>query len=332
MLGFDVNKHVRRGVASNPTTSSIVLETLARDAEEVVRAGVACNPMTPPALLARVLSLARHDEVRILAAAASNHSLPPDEIASLASDDRPLIRMAAASNPALPVEQMTELVCDEDKHVRQALIYNPAMPVSLLLKLPSDEDLRWALSDHPALPAQVLLELAGDEDASCTRTPANVFLKLACDEDIHVRSALIKNRTLTAMVRGKLPCCAQAISARFEDKSVRKALITHPDIPSQLLLMLALTDKDADVRETAMSIAKTKPNTFWETTMSPGDMLLRVSSSGSGAMRRLDEALLTGMFLLSQSVAQSLAVARNVIERVQHLLKSNNHQNSNSIE
>ena len=331
----------RSKLARDPTTASEVLVALTNDEEWEVRYYLAFNPATPIEVM---IELAGDDDDQISWIASSNPALPPDTLIALAGHENVGTRLTVARNRSAPPKALAMLACDEEKHVRRGVASNPTTPPTVLETLARDteEEVRAGVAcnpmTQPALLARVL-SLARHYEvrilaaaASNPVLPVEQMAELACDEDIHVLSALIKNRTLTSMVRGKLPCCDQESLSHFEDKSVRKALITHPALPPQLLLVLALIDKDPEVRETAMSFAKTKPNSFWETTVSPSHMRWPVSSSESGAMRKLDEALLAETFLLTQSVAQSLAVARKVIESVYHLLKSNSHQDSNSLE
>ncbi|MGE6169623.1 hypothetical protein ACLHZW_10265, partial [Aeromonas media] len=128
-----------------------------------------------------------------------------------------------------------------------------------------DECVRQALTEHPSLPAEVLLQLALDEteDAHFALTLPNVLLKLACDGDNDVKRTLIMNPLLTAMVRNELSS-DELLYIYIEDRDARMALINHPTIPPQLLLLLALTDKDAEVRQAARLSAQIKPNIFWQ--------------------------------------------------------------------
>lgn len=239
----------------------------------------------------------------------------------LASDERPLIRMAAAGNPILPVNQMVELACDEDKHVREALLNNPALPTQVLLKLASDEDkyVRRTLTEHPSLPAEVLLQLALNEgeEACYALTLPNVLLKLACDEDNDVKKALIMDPLLTATVRNELSSDEMPY---IGDRSVRMSLINHPAIPPQLLLLLALIDKDSEVREAARSLAQAKPNIFWQ-----NEVKIMMSKNV------IHEALLFAKTSTFKTIFNSLFIAKNVIHSVCHLLRSNLHQDSNGV-
>ncbi|WP_223925449.1 hypothetical protein [Aeromonas caviae] len=130
-LSTDVDRHVRANVARNPTTPLSVLNTLSLDEAEDVRVGIAGNPKVSPALLIQLLERTNHDDIRVLAAAAGNHTLPSNMLVQFVSDERRLIRMSAASNPLLKIEQINELLLDRDEYVRKALMENPALHGSL---------------------------------------------------------------------------------------------------------------------------------------------------------------------------------------------------------
>ncbi|MFM5517516.1 hypothetical protein ACKKBH_07320 [Aeromonas dhakensis] len=130
-LSTDVDRHVRANVARNPTTPLSVLNTLSLDEAEDVRVGIAGNPKVSPALLIQLLERTNHDDIRVLAAAAGNRTLPSSMLVQFVSDERPLIRMSAASNPLLKIEQINELLLDSDEYVRKALMENAALHGSL---------------------------------------------------------------------------------------------------------------------------------------------------------------------------------------------------------
>ncbi|MNG99313.1 hypothetical protein D3C79_584790 [compost metagenome] len=163
----------------------------------------------------------------------------------------------------------------------------------------------------------MLLQLALDEDARYALTLPNVLLKLACDEDNDVKKTLITNPFLTAMVRNEL---SSDELPYIEDRDFRMALINHPAIPPQLLLLLALTDKDSEVREAARLSAQVKPNIFWKNEV-------RVITMGHG----LHEVLLSATASTNQAIINSLFIAQNMICSVQHLLKCNPQQDSNGL-
>ena len=130
-LSTDVDRHVRANVARNPTTPLSVLNVLSLDEAEDVRVGIAGNPKVSPALLIQLLERTNHDDIRVLAAAAGNRTLPSSMLVQFVSDERPLIRMSAASNPLLKIEQINELLLDSDEYVRKALMENAALHGSL---------------------------------------------------------------------------------------------------------------------------------------------------------------------------------------------------------
>lgn len=225
------------------------------------------------------------------------------------------------TNPILPVNQMVELACDEDKHVREALLNNPALPTQVLLKLASDEDkyVRRTLTEHPSLPAEVLLQRALNEgeEVCYALTLPNVLLKLACDEDNDVKKALIMDPLLTATVRNELSSDEMPY---IEDRNVRKALINHPAIPPQLLLLLALTDKDSEVREAARLSAEVKPNIFWKKE-------IRIIATENVML----EALFSANASTTQAIVNTLRIAKKVLFSVNHLLSCNPQQDSNRL-
>ena len=130
-LSTDADRHVRANVARNPSTPLSVLNALSLDEAEDVRVGIAGNPKVSQALLIQLLERTNYDDIRVLAAAAGNHTLPSNMLVQFVSDERPLIRMSAASNPLLKPEQMNELLFDSDEYVRKALMENPALHGSL---------------------------------------------------------------------------------------------------------------------------------------------------------------------------------------------------------
>ncbi|MBL0539739.1 hypothetical protein [Aeromonas caviae] len=114
-------------MARNPSTPLSVLNALSLDEAEDVRVSIAGNPKVSQALLIQLLERTNHYDIRVLAAAAGNHTLPSNMLVQFVSDERPLIRMSAASNPLLKIEQINELLLDRDEYVRKALMENPAL-------------------------------------------------------------------------------------------------------------------------------------------------------------------------------------------------------------
>ncbi|MNJ70536.1 hypothetical protein D3C77_670050 [compost metagenome] len=98
------------------------------------------------------------------------------------------------------------------------------------------------------------------------------------------------------------------------------ALINHPAIPSQLLLLLALTDKNSEVREAARLSAQAKPNIFWQ-------QEIWIIATGNV----MHEALFSAKESVTKAIFNTLHIARKVLFSVNHLLICNPQQDSNSL-
>ena len=165
----------------------------------------------------------------------------------------------------------------------------------------------------------MLLQLALNEgeEACYALTLPNVLLKLACDEDNDVKKALIMDPLLTDTVRNELSSDEMPY---IGDRSVRMSLINHPAIPPQLLLLLALIDKDSEVREAARLSAEVKPNIFWKKE-------IRIIATGNV----MHEALFSANASTTQAIVNTLRIAKKVLFSVNHLLNCNPQQDSNHL-
>ena len=105
---------------------------------------------------------------------------------------------------------------------------------------------------------------------------------------------------LTAMVRNELSSDEMPY---IEDRNVRKALINHPAIPPQLLLLLALTDKDSEVREAARLSAEVK-NIFWQKE-------IRIIATENV----MHEALFSAKASTTQAIVNTLRIAKSTFQR-----------------
>ncbi|MGL5916720.1 MAG: hypothetical protein ACRCZC_03350, partial [Culicoidibacterales bacterium] len=203
------------------------------------------------------------------------------------------VRMHVASLPQLPLEMMKILVRDSTVSVRKTLASNQNVPTSIAEQLLNDKAVNvreqafnnpgiapLLLAKHPKVTLEQLLILVKHEDGSVRQAVGGhktsneaILLHLVADPIVKIATAaqvrLLKTATLTSELKVLLLTAPHVTSEIFDtfgddqNVQVRKALITHKQIP--LALILALLDDQqheiAYVAKQKLHERATHPNT-----------------------------------------------------------------------
>ena len=108
------NEEVQLSLASNPQTSSEVLDFLAKVGDKRVCERVAGHPRCSEATMQ---SLLHHPEAEVRAELSENPCCPITVLYRLATDRHPDVRLRLAENPHLPISILNELSNDENPYV-----------------------------------------------------------------------------------------------------------------------------------------------------------------------------------------------------------------------
>jgi hypothetical protein len=127
---------VRKSVASNPSTSASILETLSKDKDSDVRNAVARNSSTP-ANIFEILS--KDEDFWVRRAVALNPSTPKHILETLAKDVHSSVRRVVANHPSTPASILETLSKDCEPWVRENVALNPSTPASILETFSKDE-------------------------------------------------------------------------------------------------------------------------------------------------------------------------------------------------
>lgn len=132
----DYSKNELLNLVQSPTTSSEVLDTLARDKEnnEVNKTFIARNQNTSSKTLVYLL---KYDDVEMMGAIAE-HTNTSSEILELMvkSSDKLYTLYKLAQNPNTPADALDELSDESDSdHVKLAIAQNPSTSKSSLMNL-----------------------------------------------------------------------------------------------------------------------------------------------------------------------------------------------------
>ena len=186
-------KEVLAELAANPSLSANYLDELVETSLKRIKAGksswsdrdlelgLAKNPNSPQSYLTAVL---QHSDSWVVATAASNPNLPP--------------------------QQMAKLAKSEHENIRQGVASNINAPWALLQSLSKDADCTWQIAENPSTRAEELSELALRKEtgpfvlADIARNPSaspELIQKLAKHKDAWVRLGVARNpNTAPALV------------------------------------------------------------------------------------------------------------------------------------
>jgi len=258
-----------RSAAQNPQTNPAKLARLARSSDAVILLAIASNPSTP----SEVLDTLAHSQDWLFNGnfqVAGNPSTSPQTLQYLATVRDGLIRKTLASNPFLPGEMLT---IDFARYWEPNLIGRsqkyPAPGTRLDAIIPSvwSNRVLTALADNPSTPAKTLAELATEKNADIAlalaknpATPSDALSKLWSaankDQKKNIGLHLARNLATPSTVRAELleyPEYRDSILHTWplEGKDVRVDLARNPGFseagPKKIHTLL-LHDPEVEVR------------------------------------------------------------------------------------
>lgn len=244
----------------------------------------------------------RHRDVRL--AVAVRHDIDANLLPILVTDDDATIRETVAVHPSLHPSLGEMLARDRFECVRAAAATgNLTLAAIELLSNDSRPGVRAALAGRPGLPRRIQRRLVDDTFVEVRRALAE-----HCTEpDLIIQ--LIEDITEIAVVAARSPHAdadGLRIAARFEDPDVRRAVAEHPNLPADVVDLLAEdtwqirqvlagnVNVEPGVLERLSTDASTRVRTAALTNPSIGDdALLAALASPHLANRRCARATLT---------------------------------------
>ncbi len=198
-LAADPHTGVRVSVAANPAASSDVLQALSLDRSEWVRAAVVANPITPANI---ALGLARDPAWHVRTQVAEHSRLDPSTAIALAHDPQVEVIRALAGNPHISADLIEVIRNCGDSHALGILGSNPAVDdMNILAMLPAiDSWHRQEIAKRATLSTPLQEALCADEEVMVREQIAEhpkldlEFLRiLASDSEESVRTAVHRN-------------------------------------------------------------------------------------------------------------------------------------------
>lgn len=235
----------RRRLAENGySTSSEVLQTLARDDDVGVRRAVARNKHTP---MEALLTLALDQDEEVRRAVLENEHVPVKALYTLAQDLSPWVRKWVARNKSTPVEIVYKLAQDPKAGVREAIAWNGLTPLEIVCKLAQDPEaqVRSAVAWNESTPLEIVYKLAQDPEAQVREAVATKKRISTTAQHILAWDRKPEVRQMVAS-RGQDPGVLQ-ILAQDADAVVRRRIAWNPCTPVDVLRVLA-QDLNIDVR------------------------------------------------------------------------------------
>jgi hypothetical protein len=254
-------------LATNPTTSSDILEQLAKSDRISIVSAIAANPNTPVSLL---IQLAEHESVRVRQQIALNCNTPLEILPKFANDNEN-VRNGLRQNPHLQADLQAAKSSDTDLHslaklaqspytfIRREIAANPNSTANLLGQLSEDED--WEIltnvASHINTPLAALEMLAKREDedwkirwnvAENPNTPLATLEMLAKRDGDCIMSSLSKNPQLQPDIQE-----AESLDTKIERlielshspySFVREKIARNSNTPLAILEMLAKCEDD----------------------------------------------------------------------------------------
>lgn len=239
-LSKSTDDEVRRVVAGNRSSPSIVLDLLANDLVAEVRAAVAGNHVAAGSAL---IELARDVDAIVRLAAARNSNLSQEALRMLLTDGDPYVRQAASKNPSTNTPDVYQGELAHPEKPRRAGLTRADL--QQMAAAPRAET-RIQVAYRKDAPPDILKFLAGERRSTKVRravaahpnTPAEVLWSLAADKDLEVNQVVALNSSTPA-----------ALLVELAGRSVDFALLVslNPAVPDNVLDALA-ADGEALVR------------------------------------------------------------------------------------
>lgn len=117
----DINREVRRRLASHPNTPSDALRILSTDRQAWVRRAVASHPKATQDVLV-TLSTDKSSDVRV--AIAKNWNTPTSALETLSSDESSTVRLQAFEHPEMSTETLLRSLHEKSAVVYQRVLEN----------------------------------------------------------------------------------------------------------------------------------------------------------------------------------------------------------------
>ena len=249
------------GVAENPHSPALVLETLARDGSVYTRQMVAVHPNRTPETLR---SLARDSDPQVRKLVAANSVSDPETLRMLASDSDDDVREALAQNPACAADALGVLVDTLTQSSRfgsrnkqmtlQKVCENPACDAETLIRIADaadgpGSDVAKTIAERADCPPQAL-EAIGLRHYS-HQARAAVAANPNCPDELINRMQQDRRAEVRVAFAGRASWSHSMLEGLCADpkEAVRAALVRNPECPERILGRLA-ADPDTTVRAT----------------------------------------------------------------------------------
>lgn len=193
---------------------------------------------------------------------------------------------AVASNPSLPPAQLAVLSDSESLHVRQGVAENPKAPWALLKSLSKETDCLWYLCKNPATRGEELVEIASkstdafllSDIAKHNNTPIKVIEELAKHKEAWVRLGVADNPNTPSAIREKI--LDGFINLKFErnegDEYIARCIFSTEKMFENVLSRYLPIESQS--RSRILGYIATNPN-------APAEMLTRLASDRFSEIR-----------------------------------------------
>ena len=249
-------RNVKLALTSQPDLSATLLERLASDRSPLIRAQIGLHPSITNATLDKLMT---DPELSVRRVALALHQEGADTLASLPKLDI-RVRQALSRNAQAPALLLQELSDDPLPQVRLSVMLNPAAPEGALERRLPEQPLRPIIRRHPRY-GQVQEKLHSLEygEASDQHATPETLHALSVSDSPRVRRRVAKHPntgeatltrltqdaeedvrlTLSARPADTLSAELQAVLAQDASLAVRLALTARPDLPANVMRLLA---------------------------------------------------------------------------------------------
>jgi hypothetical protein len=162
----------------------------------------------------------------VIAALTWHPDLPADVMERCVRDTRASVRAAIAANPTIPAALQSQLARDAERPVRTALARNPGLASNVAHELAEDAALYRALATNSNAPADVLSRLVPDDPAAIERALGTYGYR-----EVKERALSNANFPVQRLI--------DLWRTMPEDVSIAAALAGHPEVPADVVAVLA---------------------------------------------------------------------------------------------
>lgn len=208
-------------VAGNPSITDSLMGKLMKSKNDQVKQALAGNPSLTSNYLDVLVAESRkkiaagkwdYNNRDLELGLARNQSAPMGYLIELTGHLDSWIVAAVASNPSLPPAQLAVLSDSESLHVRQGVAENPKAPWALLKSLLKEADCFRYLCKNPATRGEELVEIASQSTdafllsdiAKHNNTPIKLIEELAKHKEAWVRLGVANNTNTPSAIREKI--------------------------------------------------------------------------------------------------------------------------------